>query len=116
MSTKLGRTKSLLAGKGITRKDSDDELGTEEQSWEWITSDSSLSPCGARFGDFVCSKGDCVLLKSEIANEAWVAIVCEFKNGADDEKLANFMWFSTSKEVRNKKKRRDDALEVCLND
>lgn len=63
-------------------------------------------------GNFSCRIGDTVLLKSDTANEAWVAIICEFIEDDDGEKAANFMWFSTEKEVRNKAKKRQDFMAV----
>lgn len=64
---------------------------------------------GARIGQFECRVGDCVLLKADGSNEAWVALICEFVDDDDDgEKAANFMWFSTEKEIRNKDKKRSD--------
>ncbi|KAH7028378.1 P-loop containing nucleoside triphosphate hydrolase protein [Macrophomina phaseolina] len=70
---------------------------------------------GARMGNFECRLGDTVLLKAE-GNEAWVGIVCDLFDGRDDdadeaEKMANFMWFSTPKEIRNKARRRTDYLD-----
>ena len=91
-------------------------------------SKASQEIIGARMGTFECKVGDCVLLKAEGNKEAWVGIICDFvqetsnDNDDDDESdsgydegsgkgmAANFMWFSTSKEIRNEKKRRDDAL------
>ncbi|KAI9677090.1 MAG: Origin recognition complex, subunit 1 [Caeruleum heppii] len=65
----------------------------------------------ARMGDFQCAVGDCVLLKAEGTNEAWVGIICEFREDEDTlEKVANFMWFSSEKEIRNKLKKRTDFL------
>ncbi|KAI9735014.1 MAG: Origin recognition complex, subunit 1 [Claussenomyces sp. TS43310] len=66
---------------------------------------------GARMGSFQCKVGDCVLLKAEGNKEAWVGLICEFIKGDEEEKLANFMWFSTEKEIRNKEKKRTDFLE-----
>ena len=112
MSARSQRARRLLAGRGVAREDSDDELGTDDElSWEWLHSGRNHI-VGARFGRFECHLGDCVLLKAESAKEAWVAIVCEFRNGQDDEKEANFMWFSTEREIRNRRKKRHDALEV----
>ncbi|KAF9869829.1 origin recognition complex subunit [Colletotrichum karsti] len=66
---------------------------------------------GASLGSFQCHIGDCVLLKAEGSKEAWVAIVCEFiEDGDEAEKAANFMWFSTEKEIRNKGRKRSDFL------
>ena len=67
---------------------------------------------GARMGDFSCKLGDCVFLKAEGTNEAWVAIICEFMTEDDGTKAANFMWFSTEKEIRSKTKKRMDFLDV----
>ncbi|KAK3059999.1 hypothetical protein LTS18_009570, partial [Coniosporium uncinatum] len=62
-------------------------------------------------GSFRCKVGDIVLLKAE-NNEAWVGIICAFFDDEEqDEKMANFMWFSTPREIRNKMKRRSDALD-----
>lgn len=69
---------------------------------------------GAQMGQFRCMVGDTVLLKAE-GNEAWVGIVTDFYEDAEEmgEKMAHFMWFSTHKEVRNSAKKRSDYLEVC---
>ena len=72
---------------------------------------------GAHMGTFKCMIGDCVLLKAEGTKEAWVGLICEFQEEEDegDAKAANFMWFSTDKEIRNKQKKRTDALQVRCN-
>ncbi|POR35403.1 Origin recognition complex subunit 1 [Tolypocladium paradoxum] len=113
---------------GVTREDSDDELGSDDLPWQWIynvesperNGDDSQSErkrrkvsgskiVGARMGSFECRVGDCVLLKADGSNEAWVAIICEFiEDDGDGDKAANFMWFSTEKEIRNKDKKRND--------
>ncbi|ODA76635.1 hypothetical protein RJ55_07906 [Drechmeria coniospora] len=109
---------------GVAREDSDDELGEDDLPWEWIygvepNEDHGQSHSkrrkvsdrivGARMGSFECRVGDCVLLKAEGSNEAWVAIICEFiEPDGEGDKAANFMWFSTEKEIRNKSKKRDD--------
>ena len=116
---------------GVARDDSDDELGVEDHPWEWILEDAGAESSnvqgnsrkrkraqdriiGARMGDFECRLGDCVMLKADGSNEAWVAIICEFveDDGDDGDKAANFMWFSTEKEIRNKERKRTDALPV----
>jgi origin recognition complex subunit 1 len=119
---------------GVTREDSDDELGDQDLPWEWVYSTSydigrdvslelsnslrkrksnhSASIVGARMGDFECGVGDTVLLKAEGSNEAWVAIICEFIDGDDGEMAANFMWFSTEKEIRLREKKRTDFYWV----
>lgn len=123
------------------RDDSDDELGVEDYPWEWIYADdntfggkdkslgdnetasrkrkaSELEPkeqliVGAKMGSFQCRIGDAVLLKAE-GNEAWVGLICDlFDDDDEGEKMANFMWFSTPKEIRNKVKKRTDAVDVC---
>ncbi|KFY36282.1 hypothetical protein V494_05159 [Pseudogymnoascus sp. VKM F-4513 (FW-928)] len=66
---------------------------------------------GARMGDFECKVGDCVLLKAEGTNEAWVGLICEFIEEDDGEMAANFMWFATEKEIRNKEKKRTDFMQ-----
>ena len=129
---------------GITRADSDDELGTEDHPWEWIYNDDdngdsdgdgeapeeepkgkgtgrkrkrsqikSRKIIAARMGSFQCQLGDTVLLKAEGSNEAWVGIICNFQDDEEeDEKVAEFMWFSTEKEIRKSDKKRQDCLWV----
>ena len=152
------RARRLLAGVGISREDSDDELGYEDHPWEWIyervdeidsekanglpkaplqedhnainiLNDHALVGekrnahaakagirgriVGAQMGGFRCRLGDCVLLKAEGTNEAWVGLICEFQEGEDDQgKMANIMWFSTEKEIKNKQKKRLDFMQV----
>ncbi|KAK7426855.1 Origin recognition complex, subunit 1 [Neonectria magnoliae] len=121
----LRRRRALAGG---SRGESDDELGSDDAHWEWIYSTSpSLEDqlnepqsdrkrkvsgnkiVGARVGQFECRVGDCVLLKADGSNEAWVALICEFvEDDGEGEKAANFMWFSTEKEIRNKDKKRSD--------
>ncbi|KAK7987888.1 hypothetical protein PG990_004740 [Apiospora arundinis] len=118
---------------GVARDDSDDELGYDDHPWEWIyestgetqpTSDRAESArkrkrddlsgkiIGARMGTFECAIGDCVLLKAEgSSNEAWVGIISDFvEEDEDGDKAATFLWFSTEKEIRNRDKKRTDAL------
>ena len=114
----------------IPRESSDDEV--DEVSWEWIYNSSSAprnedadegekkrrkvagnSIAGAKLGTFECRVGDIVLLKAEGSNDAWVALICEFvDDDGDGDKAANFMWFSTEKEIRNKDKKRRDFYWV----
>jgi len=150
------RARRYLAGAGVAREDSDDELGFEDLPWEWIyqnqsyrsalnsasSTDDGLSAAalnlntrsrkrkrsheasqdlemeivGARMGHFECRVGDCVLLKAEGNNEAWVGLICEFMEDEDGAKVANFMWFSTEKEIRNKEKKRKDFMQVSSTD
>ena len=112
--TKAERARQYLTDGGVTREDSDDELGLEDYPWEWIFSSelgSESDIIGARMGDFQCMIGDCVLLKAEGNGEAWIGLICHFEEDEeDDEKMANFMWFSTEREIRSKQKKRTDAL------
>lgn len=115
---------------GIARVDSDDELGIDDHPWEWVYADKQKNSqanedgairkrkrttegepqiVAARMGSFTCSVGDTVLLKAEGTGEAWVGIICEFLEEDDGEKAANFMWFSSEKEIRNKQKKRTDS-------
>lgn len=123
--------------------DSEDELCPDEAVWEWIyESSASATPTGptnnddkdpqsnrkrrkvtsgkivgARIGQFECHIGDTVLLKADGSNDAWVALVGEFVDDEEDgEMAANFMWFSTEKEIRNREKKRSDFLWVNTND
>lgn len=121
-----------------SQSDFEDELAGDEPSWEWIYNTTS-SPAaaeggasdeqaadrkrrkvtagdrivGARIGRFECRIGDVVMLKADGSNEAWVALICEFvEDDGDGEKAANFMWFSSEKEIRNKDKKRSDYYWV----
>ncbi|KAK4454671.1 P-loop containing nucleoside triphosphate hydrolase protein [Podospora aff. communis PSN243] len=126
---------------GISREDSDDELGTDDLPWEWIYENDEPEPeqeakpsgengigsrkrkraaaqhlynrkiVGARMGGFECALGDTVLLKAEGSHEAWVGIVHEFLDDEEGEKAASFMWFSSEKEIRNSEKKRTDFVE-----
>lgn len=131
---------------GVTREDSDDELGTNDYPWEWIYDRAEPENAaeldseaidengpssrkrkraavqamqhpkiiGARMGDFECYLGDIMLLKAEGSNEAWVGIISEFLEDEEGEKAANFLWFSSEKEIRNSEKKRQDFIEVCF--
>lgn len=117
---------------GISREDSDDELGIDDHPWEWIYADKQEASqdgtgrkrkrvtedvpeiIGARMGSFECALGDIVFLKAEGSGEAWIAIICEFFQDEEGEKAAHFMWFSSEKEIRNKQKKRTDHLWVCF--
>ena len=126
--TPRGKARRIIST-GITREDSDDELGTDDLPWEWVYDkaevDDEATPTlkrprrqsnkivGARMDKFVCYVGDCVLLKAEGTGEAWVAIICDFVEEDEGEMAARFMWFSTDKEIRNKEKKRTDILPVC---
>ncbi|EGR50790.1 uncharacterized protein TRIREDRAFT_104683 [Trichoderma reesei QM6a] len=102
---------------------------SEHLEWEWIySSDQSehgeddgagdrkrrkvagnSKIVGARYGDFECRVGDTVMLKADGSNGTWVAIICDFRDDdAVDGMAANFMWFSTEKEIPNKDKKRKD--------
>lgn len=129
--------RSRTVPKGISREDSDDELGSDDLPWFWVYETLPLERSnddegddagagerkrrkveesrivGARLGDFECRLGDCVLLKAEGSNEAWVGMICEFiGDDAGNEMSANFMWFSTEQEIRNKDKKRTDFYWV----
>ena len=116
--SKAERAKQYLREGGVAREDSDDELGLEDFPWEWIFSEETQQKkrdgpeiIGARMGNFQCMVGDCVLLKAEGNGEAWIGLICDFEEDEEEEeKMANFMWFSTEREIRNKQKKRTDAL------
>ncbi|OTA51924.1 P-loop containing nucleoside triphosphate hydrolase protein [Hypoxylon sp. EC38] len=119
----MGRRSSTVIP-GVARDDSDDELGIDDHPWEWIYRRKQLPDSiakrkrndqqgivGARMGTFECYVGDCVLLKADGSNEAWVAIITEFREEDEDgDKAANFLWFSTEKEIRNSDRKRTDFL------
>lgn len=115
--TRASRARRFLATGGVTREDSDDELGLEDHPWEWIYAvgpkPGSQYISGAKFGQYQFKMGDTVLLKAEGSNEAWVGIICDFQEVEEEgEKTANFMWFSGEQEIRNKQKKRMDFLPV----
>ena len=119
--SKAERARQYLSVGGVAREDSDDELGLEDLPWEWVYSTEPAKRVGdereivgARMGDFQCMVGDCVLLKAEGTNEAWIGLISTFEEDDDGGKAANFMWFSTEREIRNKQKKRTDALPVTL--
>jgi hypothetical protein len=126
--SKIERARKYLSGGAITREDSDDELGFDDLPWEWIYEDGENSLAGskkrkrasqagpeivgARMGNFMCMVGDTVFLKSD-DNQAWVGIITELGDDEETgEKSANFMWFSTPSEIRNKAKKRSDFMDV----
>lgn len=130
------KRKSDTRRQGVQREDSDDELGLDDHPWTWVydassgggapdrdgktiravrtkgDGDAQRKIVGAKMGGFECQIGDCVLLKAEGSNEAWVAIICEFVDNDAGEKAANFMWFSTEREIRNKDRKRQDFYWV----
>ena len=121
--SKAQRAKKYLSVGGVAREDSDDELGLEDHPWEWIystepakrkRSSDEREIVGARMGGFQCMVGDSVLLKAEGTREAWIGLICTFVEDDEGEKAADFMWFSTEREVWNKQKKRTDALPVCF--
>jgi origin recognition complex subunit 1 len=127
---RIGQDGLGASAPSIPRESSDDEA--DGVSWEWIYSSSSTrrnedadegerkrrkvagnAIAGAKLGTFECRIGDIVLLKAEGSNDAWVALICEFvDDDGDGDKAANFMWFSTEKEIRNKDKKRNDFYWV----
>lgn len=118
-------------------KDDSEELGDDDLSWQWVYADQSQTTprtkddgnsrkrkrtvegerriVSAKMGSLECKVGDTVLLKGDGSNEAWLGIICDFQDDEDGEKSANFMWFSSEREIRNKHKKRTDYLEVSCN-
>lgn len=55
------------------------------------------------------------MLKAEGSGEAWVALILRFvEDDGEGEKAAEFMWFSTEREIRNKQQKRSDFHWVSL--
>ncbi|CAJ2513369.1 Uu.00g014880.m01.CDS01 [Anthostomella pinea] len=122
------RASSARCPPGVARDDSDDELGVDDHPWEWIHAEPDHGDAakgkrkrdathqghhivGARMGTFECYKGDCVLLKADGSNEAWVAIITDFLDADEDgDMAAHFLWFSTETEIRNNDRKRKDYL------
>ena len=118
-NAKAERAKRLLSKGTASSAEFDDELALEDPPWEWIRSGAKApgyqTISGAYLGNFRCMLGDCVLLKAEGSNEAWIGIICEFQEIEEGgEKTANFMWFSSEKEIRNRQRKQMDFLPVSL--
>ncbi|KAI1369477.1 ATPase [Xylaria arbuscula] len=104
-----------LAVRNAKEDDLDDE-------WEWIyrtvpsqssrsRNESAQKIIGARNGEFECQVGDCVLLKTDGANQSWVAIVTDFiESDEDGDMAADFLWFSPENEIRKGPRKRTDFL------
>lgn len=126
-----GRKRALST---VTRESSEDSVESEEVEWEWIYNTeqaehgedegdrkrrkvtASSKIIGARYGDFECRVGDTVMLKADGSNGTWVAIICDFREDAENEGMAaNFMWFLTEKEILNKDRKRKDFYWVSAN-
>ncbi|KAI0025611.1 P-loop containing nucleoside triphosphate hydrolase protein [Xylariomycetidae sp. FL0641] len=91
----------------------DDSEDDDDQEWEWIYDGNGRDQhiVGARTGSFECRVGDCVLLKSDGPTQAWAAIITDFIEEDDDgEKAADFLWFSSESETRNRHRKRKDFL------
>lgn len=98
---------------GASPRDSDDSDDGEGGRKRRKVDTTSI--IGARLGSFECKIGDCVLLKADGSNDSWVAMICEFVEDDDEsngEMAANFMWFSSEKEIRSKEKKRNDFYWV----
>ncbi|KAK4993865.1 Origin recognition complex, subunit 1 [Elasticomyces elasticus] len=110
------------------KEDLEDEPGVEDREWEWIydghdkagedveggdtPSPEKRTIIGARKGTFSCNVGDTVVLETD-TTEAWVGIIRYFFDGEIDgveQKLANFMWFSSENEILKGPKKRTDFL------
>ncbi|KAL7924988.1 P-loop containing nucleoside triphosphate hydrolase protein [Trichoderma austrokoningii] len=119
-----GRKRTFAAAVASEGSDVNSEAG--EVSWEWIYSteqtdngegdrkrrrgSASSKIVGARYGDFECRIGDTVMLKAgDVSYGAWIAIICDFREDSETgEMSADFMWFLTEKEIRNKGRKRED--------
>lgn len=120
--------------KSFAQNNHEDDLADSDIPWEWIynttpTVDETDEPqndrkrrkvtgdkiVGARVGLFECHIGDVVMLKADGSNEAWIALICEFvEDDGEGEMAANFMWFSSEKDIRNRDKKRSDYHWVRL--
>lgn len=114
---------------GLTREDSDDELGIDDLPWQWEYSsgpdeygdgmvDVENTPSrkrktsaisgkkaiisGAKMGNFSVKIGDAVLLKSPEQGKDWAGIICAFSDTDDDdeeEMCAHIQWFCSPDEL-----------------
>lgn len=93
----------IYGGEVARSDDEDDEGGRKRRK---VNANTIV---GARIGSFRVKVGDCVVLKSDGSSDAWVAMICEFVDDEEEgEMAANFMWFSSEKEIRSKDKKRND--------
>lgn len=126
---------------GLTREDSDDELGYEDLPWEWIYSEeaSATGPdgkgssrkrkaaaledaekrriVGAQMGSFVVNVGDAVLLKSPEQGKDWAGLICAFSETDDDdegEMCAYIQWFCAPDELLTGAGRKTKSIPEVL--
>lgn len=108
---------------------------TADLDWEWIYDENDISEAkapsrkrkatgallpvesqrivGARQGRFQVKSGETFVLQAG-PNELWVALLHDFVADENGDMLALFQWLSPPKEIRNRAKRRTDALPVGL--
>lgn len=123
---------------GLTREDSDDELGYEDHPWHWIYAEegsesnaTASAPTkkrkasvietrkivGARMGTFTIRVGDAVLLKSPEQGKDWAGLVCAFSDTDDDgeeEMCAHIQWFCAPEELLAGPSRKSKSIPESL--
>ena len=117
-AAEMPRSKWLTKG-GLSREDSDDELGYDDIPWKWVYDDNGKAPkkskagdqgtgrndkniVGAEMGSFSVKIGDAILLKSPEKGKDWAALICSFSNTDDDgeeDMCANVQWFCSPEEL-----------------
>lgn len=111
--TKGGDEWQWVYGDEIVESDRASPNPKKRKASETFPVQSSRRIVAARRGDVELRLGDAVLLKAA-RNEQWVAIISQFlQDDVEDEQEARFMWFTSPKDIRNKAKRRTDAMSVC---
>ena len=142
---KINSKRQWLTKGGLARNDSDDELGVEDIPWHWVYAaepqtedggDAAKTPTrkrkakamneppkkriiGAQMGDFSCSIGDAVLLKSPEQGKDWVGIISHFSEvneDNEDEMNASIMWFCSPEELSRGSKKSRMRTDILPNE
>lgn len=122
---------------GLSRDDSDDELGYDDLSWEWLYSNEPAKDAvvggsskkrkasemqdpkiiGAMMGNFVVKIGDAVLLKSPEQGKDWAGLICAFSDTDEDdegEMCAHIQWFCAPDELLSGPGRKSKDMPAFL--
>lgn len=133
----MSRVKTWQTKGGLSREDSDDELGYEDHPWEWIYADGTEQDAtapsrkrkasdmlrekriikGARMGTFTVVVGDAVLLKSPEQGKDWAGLICAFSDTNEDdeeEMCAHIQWFCAPDELLSGSSRKSKNVPEML--
>lgn len=136
----MSRFKRWQTKGGLSREDSDDELGYEDHPWEWIYADQNKETqqdaatpsrkrkasymlgekrkvIAARMGSFAVAVGDAVLLKSPEQGKDWAGLICAFSDMNEDEEeemCAHIQWFCAPDELLSGSSRKSKYIPEML--